>query len=101
MAYFPSSSISTPNVLDKCTVIRLLHPLPFMVSDMNLLIFTYMNTSWVPHLEISPKCFTMTTTALFPASKQTHCALVVCNSEWVTCFTQRIFNIQLSGHNDG
>ena len=100
MVYFPSSSISTPIVLDKCTVIPLLHPLPFMVSVMNLLIFTYMNTSWVPHLEMSPKCFTMTTTALFPASKQTHCALAVCDSEWVTSCTQRIFNIHLSGHNE-
>ena len=38
-----------------------------------------MNTYWPPHLEMSPKCFTMATKALFCAFKQIHCALVVCN----------------------
>ena len=44
----------------------------------------YMNTWWVPHLEMSPNRFTMATIALFSQSEQTHSALVVCHSEWVT-----------------
>ena len=36
---------------------------------------------FAPHLEMSPKRFTMTTTALFSVSERTHCALVVCDSE--------------------
>ena len=42
-------------------------------------VFIYMNTSWAPHLEMSPKHFTMATTVLLCS-----CALVTCNSEWVT-----------------
>ena len=44
----------------------------------------YMNTCWVSHLGMSPNCFTMATTVLFSASEQTHCALIICNTEWVT-----------------
>ena len=33
---------------------------------------------------MGPKRFTVATTALFPAADQTHCALVVFNSEGVT-----------------
>ena len=40
--------------------------------------FIYTNTHWVH------KCFTMAATALYSSSKQTHCALVVCDSERVT-----------------
>ena len=56
-------------------------------------IFFYMNTCWVPHLQMSPKHFTTATIALFPASELTHCALVICNCERVTSFTQHILNI--------
>ena len=42
-----------------------------------------MNICRAPHLEMSPKLFTMATIALFSASEQTHFALVVCHSEWV------------------
>ena len=37
----------------------------------------------MPHLEMSPKYFTMpvATIALFTASEQIHCALVICNTE--------------------
>ena len=44
--------------------------------------YCYMNISSAPPLEMSPKRFTVATTALFAASKQTHCALVVC--DWVS-----------------
>ena len=33
---------------------------------------------------MNPKSFTMATTALFSASEQTHCALVVCDPERLT-----------------
>ena len=35
---------------------------------------------------------------LLPAPDQTHCALVICNSEWVTYFTERILNSHRSGY---
>ena len=41
----------------------------------------YMNTRRAAHLEMSPKRFTMAAVSLFTASEQTHCALVVCDSE--------------------
>ena len=44
----------------------------------------YMNACWASHLEMSPKHTTMTNIVLFLASEQTHSALVVCDSEWVT-----------------
>ena len=31
------------------------------------IIYSFMNTSWAPHPEMSPKCLTMATIALFPA----------------------------------
>ena len=36
--------------------------------------FYYMNTCWAPHLEMSPKYFTMATMALLSAFEQTQCA---------------------------
>ena len=36
------------------------------------------------HLETSPKHYTMTTTVLFSVLEQTHCVLVIGDSEWVT-----------------
>ena len=45
------------------------------------LYFIFVNTCWAPHLEMSPERFTMATIALFSASEQTSCALVVCDSE--------------------
>ena len=48
----------------------------------------YMNTCQAPHLKLSSESFTMATTALFFASEQTHCALVVRNSEGVTVALQ-------------
>ena len=33
-----------------------------------------------------PKCFTMTTMVLFSAFEQTHCAMVICDSEWMTAY---------------
>ena len=41
----------------------------------------YMNTFGVSPLEMSPKHFTMATIALFSASEQSHCAVVVLHSE--------------------
>ena len=35
-----------------------------------------------PYLETNPELFTVATIALFSASEQTHCALVVCSCEW-------------------
>ena len=52
-----------------------------MVMMMMMMDFFYMNTCRVPHLEINPERFTVATIALFSASKQTQCALVVCDSE--------------------
>ena len=45
-----------------------------------------MNACRAPHLQMSPERFTMATLclALFSASEQTHCTLVVCDSAWVT-----------------
>ena len=39
--------------------------------------FLYEHFCWASHLEMSSKRFTLAITALFPASEQTHCALVV------------------------
>ena len=47
-------------------------------------IFFFINTCRAHDLVISPRRFTLATIALFSASEQTHCALVVCNSEWMT-----------------
>ena len=59
-----------------------------------------MNTRWASHLQISPKSFTVATVVLFSASKQTHCTLVACDSEWVTvAFTQHALYIDQSGYN--
>ena len=44
----------------------------------------HINSCREPHLEMSPKCSTMATTALFSASDQSLCDLVVCDSEWVS-----------------
>ena len=44
-----------------------------------------------PHLELSPKCFPVEIIALFSASEQTHCALVVCDFEWVTVALHNAF----------
>ena len=66
----------------------------------NLSFHFHINTSscsWVPHLEMSPKCFTMAITALLSASEQTHCTLVVCDWLGDCNFTQCVWNIQLSG----
>ena len=49
---------------------------------------TYMKTRQEPHLKMSYKCFTVAAIALFSASEQTHCILVVC--DWMSdcSFTQ-------------
>ena len=74
-----------------------------------------MNICRAPHLEMSPKRFTVSTKAQFSASKQTYCALVVydhsdCNAiakgkqltSDVTTFVDipnaRVCNIQESGY---
>ena len=49
----------------------------------------------MPHLEMSPKRFTMATVVLPSASEQTHGALVMCNLQWVTAALQWL-NIQQS-----
>ena len=60
--------------------------------------FIYMNTCWAPHFKMSPKHFTLASAALFSASKQAHCTLVVCDSEGVTvAFTQHVLNLHESG----
>lgn len=46
--------------------------------------YIYMNICQATHLEIIPKYFTMEIRALFSASKQTHRAPVISDSEWVT-----------------
>ena len=52
----------------------------FFVCFLLLFFFVvFMSTCRAPHLEMSPKSFTMATVALFSASEQTHCALVVCD----------------------
>ena len=38
-----------------------------------------------------PMCFTLATIALLSASEQTHCALMVCDSEWVTAALHSVF----------
>jgi len=55
------------------------------------LYFLFLWPLWAPHLEMSPKRFTKATIALFSASVQTHCALVVCDSKWVTVALHRAF----------
>jgi len=52
----------------------------------------YMSTCRAPHLEMSPKRFTMATTALCSASEQNKYALVVCDSEYPPQWLQRCFN---------
>ena len=42
---------------------------------------------------MSSKRFTVATIAIFTASEQTHCALVVCDSEWVIVVLHRAFTI--------
>ena len=53
--------------------------------------FISMNTCWAPHREMSPRRFTMAAIALFSASEQTHCALIVCDSKWVTVSLHSVF----------
>jgi len=44
--------------------------------------FIVINTSWAPHLEMSPNMrFAMAIIALFSASEQSHHALIVSDSE--------------------
>ena len=50
--------------------------------------YMYLNTCRMPHLTMSPKCFTMATAVLPSASEQTHWALVICNLQWVTAALQ-------------
>ena len=52
-----------------------------------------MNTCRAPHLEMSPKCFTMATIVLFSASEPADCTLVVCDSEWVSAALNSAFLI--------
>ena len=52
-----------------------------------------MNTCQAPHLEMSPKCFTMATIVLFSASEPADCTLVVCDSEWVSAALNSAFLI--------
>ena len=51
-----------------------------------IIIIIIINTCWVPHLEMSPKRFTMATNsiALFTASEQTHALVVWNRNEWQT-----------------
>ena len=51
----------------------------------------YMNTCWVPHLEMSPMCLTM-------ASEQIPCIIVVWLWMSDCSFTQHVSNIHLSGY---
>ena len=60
--------------------------------------FVCLNTCRTPHLEMRPKCFTMATTELLSASKQIHCTLVACNSDWVTNFIQHVLIIHQSSY---
>ena len=64
-----------------------------------VVVVCFMNTCWAPHHEMSPKHFTVVTIALFSASEQTQCALVVCHLKSVTHLTQHILNIHRSGDN--
>ena len=50
-----------------------------------------MNTCHTTHLELSPECFTVEIIGLFSASKQTNCALVVCDFECVTVTLHNAF----------
>ena len=62
-------------------------------------LFIYNNICPVPHLQMSPKSFTMATIALFSAAEQTHCALVIFISEWMTAaFKQAVLNIHQSDY---
>ena len=57
-----------------------------------------MNTCRVPCLKLSPKRLTMATMALFSVSKQTFCALLICNSASVTlALHSTFFNIPWKG----
>ena len=49
-------------------------------------------------VEMNPKYFTMATIALFSASEQAHCALVVCVSESMTVASHRVQNVDQSGY---
>ena len=52
-----------------------------------------MNTHWAPHLEMSPKHFTMATIALvLPTTVWLNA------TEWMTSFTRHILNIHQSGY---
>ena len=51
----------------------------------------YMNTCLAFHVEISPKRFTVATIALLSTFGQTHCALVVCDSDRVTAALHSAF----------
>ena len=50
-----------------------------VVCQSYFLVLFLRNTCWVPHL----KHFTIAPVLLCSASEQTHCALVVCRSEWL------------------
>ena len=61
----------------------LLHIYCTYLLYIHLLYIFFMNTRRAPHPDRSPEHLRMAPTALVSASKQTHCALVVCSSEWV------------------
>ena len=61
-----------------------------MCACMCVYLFIYLNTGQVPHLKMSPECFTLATIVLFSVSRQTQCTLVVCDlKQLVTSFTQQ------------
>ena len=56
---------------------------PGKLGEALLEILTTVHTGWPPRVGLLPDCFYA---LLLSALKQTHCTLVVCNSEWVTNF---------------
>ena len=66
--------------------------------DIKVCSIFYLNTYQAPRLEMSPKHFTTATIALVTSSEHIHCPPVVCNSKYVTSFTQHVLNSHRSGH---
>ena len=60
--------------------------------------FIDMNTCWVQHLGMSPKCFTTTTAVLFSASEHSHCGCVQMTlTDWLELYTA-CFECHQSGY---
>ena len=88
--YQPQMMATAQSPGDRTKTWKFPSQLSHAILTKRVLSFIYLDICWVPHLEMSPTCFTEAYIALFYASKQTHCAPVVCDSKSVSCAEEAI-----------